>query len=149
VAKGNHKGPAPEFVFCRAVFHISRMPLIFSQIRAFVTVGAAALVLAGCDRMNEIGFDTKMAVGSVSLVDRCSDFMHRAYPDAPIDVSSSHVDTDSENVTVTVAGIRSGVPASGAYARTVAVECRFEGGILSGFRWLAGPVRSATTGQAP
>jgi hypothetical protein len=125
------------------------MPLILSQIRGVVAVGAVALGLVGCDRMSEVGFDTKMALGSVSLVDRCSDFMRRAYAATAIDVSGSHVDTDAENATVTVAGVRSGVPANGGYARNVAVECRFEGGILTGFRWLSGPVRAATTGQAP
>jgi hypothetical protein len=125
------------------------MSLIFSQIHRFVTIGATALALAGCERMSEVGFDTKLAVGSVSLVDRCSDFMNRAYPASSIDITGSHVDADTENTTVTVEGVRKAVPATGAFARNVAVECRFAGGVLSGFRWVAGPVRSATTGQAP
>ncbi|HLI19612.1 MAG TPA: hypothetical protein VKV32_00730 [Stellaceae bacterium] len=90
-----------------------------------------------------------MAVGSVSLIDRCSDFMHRAYPQEGITISGTHLTTDLPNATVTVNAIRSGVPANSAYARDIAVECRFENGILTGFRWTAGPVRSATTGQVP
>jgi hypothetical protein len=125
------------------------MPLIFSQIRGFVTLGAAALALAGCGRMSELSFDTKLGVGSVSLVDRCSDFMNRAYPASSLEITGSHVDNDAENATVTIEGVRKAVPATGAFARNVAVECRFEGGILSSFRWVAGPLRPATTGQAP
>jgi hypothetical protein len=47
---------------------------------------------------------------------------------------------------VTVQGVRKSVPENSRYARSVAVECRFEGGVLTGFRWIAGPIRAATTG---
>lgn len=138
-----------QFVIYRRDRHITRMPLIFSKIRCFAPLGLTAVALAGCSRMSDVSFDAKLALGSVSLVDRCSDFMHRAFPETPIDVAGSRVSNDAQNATVTIDGVREGVPASGAYARNVAVECRFEGGILTGFRWLAGPVRPATTGQAP
>jgi hypothetical protein len=125
------------------------LTLNFSQIPRFLAVVPVALALAGCGRMNELGFDTKMAVGSVSLTDRCSDLMHRAYPESAIDVTDSHVATDAENATVTVEGVRRDVATNSGYARDVAVECRFAGGILTGFRWTAGPLRPTTTGQAP
>lgn len=126
------------------------MTLNLRQILGFTGLAAAALALAGCSRFSEVGFDTKLAVGSVSLIDRCSDFMHRAYPDSGIDIVGSHVATDAENAVVTVAGVRSDVPADSAYARDVAVECRFAGGVLTGFRWTAGPIRAAAgSGPAP
>ena len=131
------------------------MPLISRRFPRFPVLACTLLALAGCSGgLSELGFDTKMAVGSVSLVDRCSDFMHRAYPQEGITISDTHVTTGTDNATVTVDGIRSGVPANSTYARDVAVECRFEGGILTGFRWTAGPLRAATpgqttTGQAP
>jgi hypothetical protein len=107
---------------------------------------AALLALAGCNGMSEVGFDTKMALGSVSMVDRCSDFMMRAFPRSSIDVVNSHVDTDSQNALVTVQGKRGDVPANAtAYTQNVAVECHFESGILTSFRWIAGPLRPATT----
>jgi hypothetical protein len=139
----------PEFVFCRSERHITQMPLIPSRFLRFLPVAGVVLGLTGCGGMSEIGFDTKMALGSVSLVDRCSDFMHRAYPQESIDVTGSHVDTDAQSAVVTVQGVRSGVAAGSGYARDVAVECRFAGGILTGFRWVAGPVRPASPGLVP
>jgi hypothetical protein len=126
------------------------MPLILGRFSRFFPFAGIALAVAGCSGgLSELGFDTKMAVGSVSLVDRCSDFMHRAYPQEGITVSGTHVATDAQNAIVTVNALRSGVPASSVYARDVAVECRFDSGILTGFKWTAGPIRPATTGQAP
>jgi hypothetical protein len=125
------------------------MSLILSRFSRFLPLAATAFALAGCSRMSELGFDTKMAVGSVSLVARCSDFMHRAFPETAIDVAGSHAETDADSSVVTVDGVRSGVPVNSSYARNVAVECRFEAGILTGFRWTAGPVRPGGIGQAP
>jgi hypothetical protein len=75
--------------------------------------------------------------------------MSRAFPNADIDVVGSHVDTGMQSALVTVQGMRSGVSDNPSYTRNVAVECRFEDGVLTGFRWTAGPIRAATTGQAP
>jgi hypothetical protein len=123
------------------------MILIFRQILALAAAGALVAV-ASCSRMSEVGFDTQMALGSVSTIDRCSDFMGRAFPNGDIDVTGSHIDTSLETALVTVQGVRNGVPANSPYARSVAVECHFEGGVLTGFRWIAGPIRAATTDQA-
>jgi len=125
------------------------MHLIFSQIPRFTAVAGTVLALAGCSRMSEVGFDAKMALGSVSMVDRCSDFMTRAFPHGSIDVVGSHIDTDSQNALVTVQGVRGDVPeTSTGYAHNVAVECHFESGILTSFRWITGPLRPATTSPA-
>lgn len=141
--------PLRNLCFVARAVTLRGMPLILSRFRRFLPL-IAAIVLAGCSGgLSELGFDTKMAVGSVSLVDRCSDFMHRAYPQESITVSGTHVAADAQNMTVTVNGIRSGVLANSAYARDVAVECRFDSGILTDFKWTAGPIRPATTGQAP
>ena len=125
------------------------MRLIFDQILGFAAATGMLLALTGCSRMSAVGFDTKLALGSVSMVDRCSDFMNRAFPDGDIDVVSSHIATDMQSALVTVQGVRNDVPENSAYARSVAVECHYEGGILTGFRWIAGPIRGATTGQTP
>lgn len=108
--------------------------------RAGLALGVA-LGLAGCSDMSQLGFDAQSTFGSVSLTDRCADFMHRAFPDSPIEVSGSHVDAAMNLATVTVAATRSTVPADSGYARDVAVECRFENGVLTGFRWTKGPLR--------
>ena len=112
----------------------------FSGWRAGLALGFA-LSLAGCSRMSQLGFDAQSSFGSVSLADRCADFMHRAFPDSPIEVSDSHVATAMNGATVTVDATRTTVPAGSAYARDVAVECRFENGVLTGFRWTKGPLR--------
>ncbi len=119
------------------------MRLIFSKIPRFAVATGVLLALAGCNGMSEVGFDTKMTLGSVSMVDRCSDFMNRAFPNSFIDVVNSHVDTDSQNALVTVQGVRGDVPENSSVAtRSVAVECHFENGVLTTFRWIAGPFRS-------
>lgn len=125
------------------------MALKFLQIQRFAPLLGGLVALAGCSRMNALAFDTRLAVGSVGLVDRCSDFMHRAYPGTPIAVVGSHVATGIESATITIEAVRSDVPANSNYARNVAVECRFEGGILTGFRWTKGPVRRGAPGQVP
>ncbi len=140
---------ARNLYFIATESKLSGMRLIFSQILRFAAVVGAVLALAGCNRMSEVGFDTKMAFGSVSMIDRCSDFMTRAFPRSSIDVVGSHIDTDSQNALVTVQGVRGDVPeTSTGYAHNVAVECHFESGILTGFRWIAGPLRPATTSPA-
>jgi hypothetical protein len=122
------------------------MRLIFSQIPGFAAAAGVALTLAGC---GEVGFDTKMALGSVSMVDRCGDFMNRAFPNGDIDVIGSHIATDTQGALVTVQGLRKDVAENSPYARSVAVECHYQNGVLTGFRWIAGPIRAATIGQAP
>jgi len=107
-----------------------------------------AMALGGCSWMNDMAFDTQLGIGSTSLVDRCSDFMRRAYPSEGVEITGSHVTAATEGSTVAVEAERSDVPASGLYARNIAVECRFDNGILTGFRWTAGPVRAATAPPA-
>jgi hypothetical protein len=107
------------------------------------------LVLAGCERVSNLGFDTQSAVGSVSLAERCVDVMRRAFPHAGFDITDRRVKVEGNAATVGIAATRSAVPAKGPYAREVGVECHFENGILTGFRWTAGPIRPAGVGQAP
>ncbi len=114
----------------------------FPRRRAGIGLGVGlGLLLAGCSRMSSLGFDAQSAFGSVSLADRCADFMHRAFPDSAIEVSDSRVNAQPGSTTVAIAAIRNSVPKGGLYARDIGVECRFENGILTGFRWTKGPVR--------
>jgi len=122
------------------------MHLFFNQLPRFAVAAGLALVLAGC---GEVAFDTKMALGSVSMVDRCSDFMNRAFPNGDIDVVGSHIATDTQGALVTVQGVRNSVAENSPYARSVAVECHYQNGVLTGFRWIAGPIRGAAIGQRP
>ena len=115
----------------------------------FATIGGAVLALAGCARMSEVGFDTKMALGSVSMVDRCSDFMTRAFPNGNIDVVGSHVATGEDNTLITVQGVRRDLAGDTASSDSVAVECHFASGVLTRFRWIAGPDPTGAQAQAP
>lgn len=108
-----------------------------------------SIALSGCERMAALGFDTQSAFGSVSLGDRCADIAHRALPDSGLDITDRRVSVDGNTTMVVIVGARTAVPANGLYTREVAAECRFEDGILMGFRWTGGPIRPATAGQAP
>ena len=114
----------------------------FSLRRIGVALGLGlALIPAGCSRMTSLGFDAQSAFGSVSLADRCADFMHRAFPESKIEVTDSQVSAQMDATTVDIAATRNSVPVGGLYARDVGVECRFQNGILTDFRWTKGPVR--------
>jgi hypothetical protein len=76
------------------------------------------------------------------LSDRCADFMQRAYPDADIDITKREAAATGINAIVAnVAGVRKDMPPDGPLPRDLAVECRFDGNILTGFKWTAGPTR--------
>ncbi len=82
----------------------------------------------------------------VGLADRCADFMQRAFPGASIKITKQQAAPDpaSGDFATSIAivqGMREKVPAGEFVARDVAVECRFQNGILTSFRWLAGPLR--------
>jgi hypothetical protein len=100
----------------------------------------ATLALGGCATMSEVGFDAQNAVTTVGPADRCIDFMRRAFLDSDINVTSRDVAVVGNSFTVRISGAREKVPADGNYAREVGVECRFDGNILTGFRWTAGPL---------
>jgi len=104
--------------------------------------------LGGCERMKTIGFDAQGAFGSVSLIDRCADMMRRALPASGLEISDQKVSADMSTATVEVSGVRSGVPEGGPYARDVAVQCDFQSGILTGFRWTRGPLLAASAAPA-
>jgi len=82
-----------------------------------------------------------------SFADRCAHVMKEAFPGgSDIDVTSadSAIDKSAASITAMVArveGVRKDVPEGGFVLREVAVECRFENGVLTGFRWTKGPLR--------
>ena len=76
------------------------------------------------------------------LSDRCADIMRRAYPDADIDITKREAAATGINtITANVSGVRRDMPPEGPLPRDLAVECRFDGNILTGFKWTAGPTR--------
>ena len=66
--------------------------------------------------------------------------MQRAFPSASIEIGKS--DASATSLTTIVAhveGNRTDMPAGGPLTRDLAVECRFDDNILTGFHWTAGP----------
>jgi hypothetical protein len=76
----------------------------------------------------------------VGLAERCAEVMRRAYPAAAIEITKSGASASSLTaILAQVEGVRTDLPAE-APGRTLAVECRFDENILTGFRWTAGPM---------
>lgn len=96
--------------------------------------------------MQNVGYDAATMFGTVSLSDRCVDIMRRAIPGVDIDVTDRKTTADINATTIEIDATRRNVPASGAYAREIAAECVFAGGILTGFRWTRGPVLPPNAG---
>jgi hypothetical protein len=78
----------------------------------------------------------------VGLADRCADFMRRAYPSATIEITKSEATaTTLTTIIARVEGSRTDMPPDGPLLRGLAVECRFDENVFTGFRWTAGPTR--------
>ncbi len=113
------------------------------RLLAIALLGATTLLSAACGRTLR---SADLALRDTGFADRCIDFMERAYPGAAIKITKQQAAPDpaSGDFATSVAiieGVREKVPAGEFVARDVAVECRFENGILTSFRWLAGPLR--------
>ena len=85
--------------------------------------------LAGCSIPHSIG-----------LAERCADIMQRAYPTTGIDITKSEASATSlTTIVAKVEGLGVDIPPDSPLPRDLAVECRFDENILTGFRWTAGP----------
>jgi hypothetical protein len=66
--------------------------------------------------------------------------MRRADAAAAIDITKSEATATSlTTVVAQVEGVRTDLPADSPAPRNLAVECRFDENVLTGFRWTAGP----------
>jgi hypothetical protein len=96
---------------------------------AAVVLGLACSLAAGCGGIRDIG-----------LTERCADIMQRAFPSASIEIGKAEASATSLTTIVAhVEGTRTDMPVGGPLTRDLAVECRFDDNILTGFRWTAGP----------
>jgi hypothetical protein len=76
------------------------------------------------------------------LAERCADVMRRAYPSATIEITKGEATaTTLTTIIARVEGSRTDMPLDGPLPRDLAVECRFDENVLTGFRWTAGPTR--------
>lgn len=98
--------------------------------------GLRALTLAvfcgvGCGIRSDVG-----------VAERCADIMRLAYPSATIDITKREASATSlTTIVASVEGTRTDLVPDEPVARNLAVECRFDENILTGFRWTAGPTR--------
>ena len=102
--------------------------------------------MAGCQRIGASLDELRSKLGDDSLADRCADFMQQAFPGSDIKITAKQAFADTNAATMTaivarVQGVRNDVPAGLPVAHDLAVECRFENSILTGFQWTAGPLR--------
>ncbi len=108
-------------------FFLSRL----SAVSALLALGFAGIVGAGCS-----------LVPSGGMADRCADLMQRAYPGAAFDIVKSEATATSiTTILARVEAVRRDLPPDTPLRRDVAVECRFDNNILTGFRWAKGPNR--------
>jgi hypothetical protein len=98
-----------------------------------VSVLALACCLAGCGPAARF-------LPQGGMAERCANFMTRAYPDAAIDITRSEAAAESlTTIAAKIEGVRTDLPPHAPLPRFIAVECRFENGVLTGFRWTKGP----------
>ena len=95
----------------------------------------AGLANAGCG----------LRLREASPLDRCAELMQQAFPGGDIRPTKKEVAEEAASSIATVIarveGERRNVSPDSVPLRDVAVECRFENGILTGFRWTKGPLR--------
>jgi hypothetical protein len=88
-------------------------------------------LVAGCGITHDVG-----------LTERCADIMRRADPNATIDITKREASANSlTTIIASVEGVRTDGAPGGPPAQNLAVECRFDENILTGFRWTSGPTR--------
>jgi hypothetical protein len=101
----------------------------FRQASTALPCVALCSVVAACAVPRDLG-----------LAERCADIMRRAYPSAAIDITKSEATATSLTTIIAKAeGVRADVPPGAAVPHDLAVECRFDENVLTGFRWTAGP----------
>jgi hypothetical protein len=101
----------------------------------FVLLVQAALTLAGC------GLAPKALTGPPDPGEQCASLLDEAFPGGDIAITAKKIVPNSiTTTTITIDGTRDIEP-SAALARDVAVECRFERGVLLDFHWTKPPFR--------
>jgi hypothetical protein len=83
----------------------------------------------------------KLALGTASYIDRCTEFAQQAYPDANIKITDQHLAIgDSMNQAIVDIAATATVGADAKTVREVAAQCRFDNGIIADFHWTKSPV---------
>jgi uncharacterized protein (DUF58 family) len=124
----------PRFEFPRVRFYIAAMRRLRPSSRA-AALCLALLALAGCG----------LRLREATPLDRCAELMQQAFPGGDIKPTKKEMAEETApsiaTVIARIEGERRNVAVGGVPLRDVAAECRFENGILTGFRWTKGPLR--------
>jgi hypothetical protein len=102
---------------------------------------ALAMLLAGCSGIGNVVSDMKYRYRDVSLGDRCGYFVQQAFPEMRLADAKVQSATDMNVTTIGIAAVNDNAGPTGQLAHDVGVECRFRNGVLTSFRWTAGPFR--------
>jgi hypothetical protein len=98
---------------------------------------AGRIVVVLCTLLGGCGYHREVGLG-----ERCGDFMRQAYPGAHIEITEEAASAAGLNaITAKVSAERRDMPANDPLPRHLAVTCRFDEGVLTGFHWTAGPMR--------
>jgi hypothetical protein len=90
--------------------------------------------LAGCGALGRF-------VPPGGMAERCGRFMTEAFPEAAIDITKSEAAAISlTTIVAKVEGVRTNMPGHAALPPALAVECRFDNSVLTGFHWTKGPI---------
>lgn len=115
--------------------------------RGAVAAVCSLLFLAGCGLWDSAGetagntvFGAQMAAGNASYVDRCADFMRKAYPDARFEITSKRLGIGLNTALVDIQATRKDTTAGGKTPLEVAAQCRFESEVIVDFHWTASPL---------
>jgi len=103
-------------------------------------VAAACLALTGCgvgEWAHNVG--GRINPDSLGLADRCANIMKAAMPSADMDIKSrASQNTGIDTMTAQVTATRTDHPDDKGIARDLAVECKFDDGVLIDFHWTSG-----------
>jgi hypothetical protein len=101
---------------------------------------AAGLLLAGCgvgDWAHGVG--GRINPDTVSYTDRCAALMQAAMPLAEISIDTRTAqNTGIDTMFAHIAGIRTDHPTDKAIPHDLAVDCKFDDGVLTEFHWTSG-----------
>jgi hypothetical protein len=110
-------------------------PAFRRRAAAAIAIVLALPALAGCG----------VKLRDASMLDRCGILLQEAFPGGDIKVTKQEAVTPASDTlaatVVAVRGVRPDIAPGGTPLREVAAECRFDQGILTGFRWTHGPLR--------
>jgi hypothetical protein len=93
--------------------------------------------LAGCDWAKDVS--GRVNPDTLSLADRCANFMKAAMPSAEIEIAKrTSENTGIRTITARVEGTRIDGAKDAPIERSLAAECRFDNNLLTAFQWTKG-----------